>query len=150
KEALMTWFGRSISAVAIAGGLAACGSSEVPAKQLADAEAGIRAAREVGAEDTPKAALQLKVARDGVDRAQKLSKDGEQERASAALEEAKLDAELAVLLAKQEKVEAQAAHAKQRAVGASQAKSVTEPESETPAEAMPSQPMLEEPQSLDK
>lgn len=118
----MTWMGRSICAAAITWLAVGCGSSEVPAKQLADAESGIRAAREVGAEDTPKAALQLKIAQDGVQRAQKLSADGEHERARAALQEAQLDAELAVLLAKQEKIEANASAAKQRADTVEQAK----------------------------
>jgi hypothetical protein len=95
----------------------------VPAKQLADAEAGIRAAREVGAQDTPKAALQLKLAQDGVQRAQEQSKDGDNERATATLEEAQADAELAVLLAKQEAVEARAHQAKSRAESVDQAKS---------------------------
>lgn len=89
----------------------------MPAKQLADTEASIRAAKEVGAEDNPAAALQLKIARDGLERAQRLSKDGENDRARSVLEEAELDAELAVLLARQEASEAKAMQAKQR-VGA--------------------------------
>jgi hypothetical protein len=106
----------------------------VPAKQLADAESGIRAAREVGAQDTPRAALQLKLAQDGVQRAQEQSKDGDNERATATLEEAKVDAELAVLLAKQEAVEARAHQAKSRANSVDQAKS----NEETPKEELPS------------
>ena len=102
------------------------------AKELAQAEAGIRAAREVGAEDTPKAALQLKIAQDGVQRAQKLSADGEHERARAALQEAELDAELAVLLAKQEKMEASAAQAKSRADSLNQAKSESQMKEQEP------------------
>jgi hypothetical protein len=95
----------------------------MPAKQLASTEASIRAAQEVGAEQTPRAALQLKLARDGVERAQQWSKDGNTEAARAVLQEAELDAELAVLIAKQEKLEASAVQAKQRADSLEQAKS---------------------------
>ena len=123
----MTSTERSICIAAVAWLGIGCGSSEVPAKQLADTEASIRAAREVGAEDTPKAALQLKIAQDGLARAQKLSADDENEEARTVLQEAELDAELAVLLAKQEKVEASASQAKSRADGAAEAKSPETP-----------------------
>lgn len=130
----MTWIGRYVgTGIVVAAMGAGCGGSEVPAKQLAETEASIRAAREVGAQDTPKAALQLKIAQDGLQRAQKLSEDGEGEQAAIVLQEAEVDAELAVLLAKQETVEARATQAKRRAesqAGASnydQAKSVDTP-----------------------
>ena len=129
-----------IGVVVVAAALGAgCGGSEVPVKQLADTEASIRAARELGAEDTPKAALQLKIAQDGLQRAQKLNEDGEGEQARAVLEEAHVDAELAVLLAKQEKMEASASQAKRRAESSSghgqaksydQAKSVDTPKAD--------------------
>jgi hypothetical protein len=90
----MTWTERSIGIGVVALLGLGCGGSEVPTKQWADTEASIRAARELGAEDTPKAALQLKIAQDGVQRAQKLNEDGEGEQARAALQEAQLDAEL--------------------------------------------------------
>jgi len=100
----------------------ACASHEMPAKQLASTEASIRAAEEVGATQTPNAALQLKLARDGVERAHEWNKDGNDEAARAVLQEAELDAELAVLLAKQEKLEASATQAKQRVDSIDQAK----------------------------
>jgi hypothetical protein len=119
----MKWFERSIGTVAAVAWLGiGCGSSEVPAKELAQTEASIRAAHEVGAEDTPKAALQLKIAEDGLQRAQKLAAEDEHEQARLALQEAEADAELAVLLAKQEKVEATASQAKRRAENMDQAK----------------------------
>ena len=55
-------------------------------------------------------------------RAHEWSEDGNTEAARAVLQEAELDAELAVLLAKQEKLEASAQQAKQRADGLDQAK----------------------------
>lgn len=125
----MTWTERSIGigVVVLATLGLGCGGTEVPTKQWADAEASIRAAQELGAKDTPKAALQLKIAQDGVQRAQKLNEDGEGEQARLALQEAELDAELAVLLAKQEKIEASASQAKRRAAGVNQAKSADSP-----------------------
>jgi hypothetical protein len=122
----MTWIERTICVATIAGSAwvsVGCGSSEVPAKQLAQTEASIRAAHEVGADDTPKAALQLKLAKDGMQRAQKQSADGDNERAQATLQEAELDAELAVLLAKQEAIESKANQAKGRADSLDQARS---------------------------
>jgi hypothetical protein len=131
----MTWIGRSICTVAAVTWLVGCGGSEVPAKQLADTEASIRAARELGAEDTPKAALQLKIAEDGLQRAQALSADDEQEAARLALQEAEADAELAVLLAKQEKVEASASQAKSRAESMDQAKDMDQAKEQAPKDA---------------
>jgi len=128
----MTWIERSICIATLTGSALlgiACGSSEVPAKQLAETEAGIRAANELGAQDNPKAALQLKLAKDGLQRAQEQSKDGDNDRARATLEEAQADAELAVLMAKQEAIEARANQAKTRADGVDQAKSVETPKS---------------------
>jgi len=78
--------------------LAGCGSSDVPAKQLADSEAAIRAASEVGAKDNPEAALHLKLAHEEYDKAQAMSKQDKQDSAKALYERAKVDAELALAL----------------------------------------------------
>src|SRR5688500_16246832 len=96
--------------------LAGCGSSEVPAKQLAESEAAIRAASEVGATEHPQAKLQLQRARDRYDQAQAASKEGEQERARALLEKAEADAELALALTRKEQATAKAEQAKRRVV----------------------------------
>lgn len=126
----MTWIERSIGMGVVSLLALGCGGSEVPTKALAETQASIRAAHEVGAHDTPKAALQLKIAQDGLGRAQKLNEDGEGEQARAVLEEARLDAELAVLLARQEQIQARAMQAKRRADGYGQAKSVDGPKVE--------------------
>lgn len=94
--------------------LCACGSSDVPAKQLAESEAAIRAASEVGAKDNPQAALHLKLARDRYDQAQVLSKEGEQESAKVLLEKAEVDAELALALTRKEQAAERAEQAKRR------------------------------------
>ena len=96
------------------GGLA-CGGSELPVNHLADAEASIRAAEEVGAQSTPEAALQLKMANDRLTRAQALTAEGENEEAAKLLEEARVSAELALLLARKEDAQARALEAQQRA-----------------------------------
>ena len=113
----MQWFKQGKWAAGLSLGVlaCACAGSEVPAKQLADAEASIRAAREVGAEHTPDAALQLKMANDRLQRAQSLSADGENESAAKLLEEAEADAELALLLARKEDAQVRALQAQQRA-----------------------------------
>src|SRR5690242_10240236 len=72
----------------------ACASSEVPAKDLADSEAAVRTATELGAKGTPEAALHLQMAKDRLERAKSLNEKGEGDSAKTMLEEAKADAEL--------------------------------------------------------
>jgi pyridoxal biosynthesis lyase PdxS len=73
--------------------------------------AGIRAAEEVGAADVPQASLHLQLAKEELEKAKALSKDGEQNQAKSMLERAESDAELAVALSREdaEKTDAQAA-----------------------------------------
>jgi hypothetical protein len=127
---LLTWLG------------IACGGGDVPTRQLADTEASIRAAKEVGAEDNPDAALQLKMARDGLARAENLNKAGEHDEAKTVLEQAELDAELAVLLARQEASEAKASQAKLRAesLGSAKQSAPVEQQPEQPSKALPPGP----------
>lgn len=85
-----------------------CGHSEVPATRLADAEAAIRAANEVGAPSIPRAALHLKMANDQVETAKKYVANDDEELAAFALDRAKLDAELALALARENQAAAKA------------------------------------------
>jgi hypothetical protein len=78
-----------------------CAAAPVPAERLASAEAGIRAATEVGAEAVPQAALHLKLARDQVELARTLIKSGDNDRAAMLLSRAETDAELALSLARE-------------------------------------------------
>jgi hypothetical protein len=110
-----------------------CGSSSVPVTQLADAESSIRAAHEVGAEGTPDAALQLKMARDRLARAKALSAQGENDEARALLQEAEVDAELALLLTRKEQASHRAFQAESR--GREQAKEQESKTSEIKGEA---------------
>jgi hypothetical protein len=78
----------------------ACGGAAVPTEKLTDAEASIRAAKEVGGSSVPQAELHLKLAQEQVELARKLSADGENERAAHVLLRAKADADLALALAR--------------------------------------------------
>ena len=82
--------------------LAACGSSiPPPSDKLASAEAAARSARELGAEKEPKAALHLKLATEQIDQAKSLMKENDNQRADLVLQRASADAELSVMLAKE-------------------------------------------------
>jgi hypothetical protein len=99
---------------------AACGSSEVPTKQIADSQAAVRGAEEVGAAQHPQAALHLKMARDQISKAQALSKEGEHDAAKQLLKQAELDAELALTLTREQKAENDAQRAQQQLESLSQ------------------------------
>jgi hypothetical protein len=81
---------------------AGCASTDMPVAELARTQAAIRAASEVHAERIPRAALHVKMARDQLDTAKRYIANGEGDEASAALDRAELDAELAVMISKQE------------------------------------------------
>jgi hypothetical protein len=86
-----------------------CASAPVPAERLASAEAGTRAAIEVGAEKVPEAALHLKMARDQIEVAKGLVQTGDRDRASLVFVRAEADAELALALAREDAARAEAA-----------------------------------------
>lgn len=105
-----------IAAIAMASTLAlaaGCGSAPLKTDR---STSGIRAAEEVGAKEVPRAALHLQLAREGLAKAEKLSKDGEPEQARSMLMRAEADAELAVALSREsaDKSEAEAAIEKVR------------------------------------
>lgn len=101
------------SFLALAGCLAlACGASvPVPAAQVSDTQAAIRAAEEVGAPSIPKAALHLKMAKDQLQTAQGQISNGDNEEAKMTLDRARVDAELALALAKEAGLRAKATEA---------------------------------------
>jgi hypothetical protein len=95
--------------------LVACGSSIPPPQdRLATAEAASRSARELGAEREPKAALHLKLASEQIDQGKKLMADGENKRADLVLQRAGSDAELAVMLAKENTAKGEAEKAQEK------------------------------------
>lgn len=86
--------------------LARCATAPVTNEHIA--EAPIRAAEELGASQVPEAALELKLARDQTEQAKQLLKNGDKGRAEMMLLRAKADAELAVALAKEAPLQAEA------------------------------------------
>lgn len=89
-------------------------SSTLPPDRIAEPRAAIRAATEMGAQNNPQAALHLKLAQDQVARADKLIKDGDKDQAGWALMRADADAELALALAKEEKLKGEVGEAQKR------------------------------------
>jgi hypothetical protein len=85
-----------------------CGSAPPPTARLTSSEAAIRAAREVGAQSDPKAALHLKLAEEQRQKAEGLVKDGKNEEADGLLMRAEADAELALALARSAQMRAEA------------------------------------------
>jgi hypothetical protein len=95
---------------------AACGSQAMPPPAAVEAKTSISAAEAVGAQNEPKAALHLKLAKDQSARAEQALQNGDEDEARLLIEQAKVDAELALVLTResQARVEAQQALAKVR------------------------------------
>ena len=91
--------------------LAACGGAAPPTHQLTESNSAIRAAEEVGAENTPKAALHLKMARDHLRNAEALIAEEENDAAALVLKRAEADADLALALAREAQARAAAEEA---------------------------------------
>jgi len=88
-----------------------CGGAPPPVDQRVATEAGIRGAKEAGAEQEPAAKLYLKLADEQLSKAKKLIDDGDNEEALALLQRAESDADLAHALAKKKASEEIAAEA---------------------------------------
>jgi len=82
-----------------------CASATLPTDQVASAEASVRAAKELGASSVPRAELHLRLAQDELKQAQKSAEGGDGERGKMLLERARVDAELAIALARQSEAE---------------------------------------------
>lgn len=92
-----------------------CGASvPVPTAQVTETQAAIRAAEEVGAPGVPKAALHLKMAKDQLQTAQSQISDGDNEQARMTLDRARVDAELALALARETSLRAKATEAMEK------------------------------------
>jgi len=97
--------------IVLASAIVACASA--PTAQLGESEAAYRAAQEVGAAKQPDAAYHLKLAEDQIAAAKQLM-DGDRkdkQRARDLLEQAELDAEVAISTAKTADAEARAKQA---------------------------------------
>jgi hypothetical protein len=93
--------------------LLACGGSALPAPKVTEAESAVSAAQAVGAAENPRGALHLKMARDQLAEAKTLIRNGDEEEARLVLEGAEADAELALMLTREEQARAQATQAAQ-------------------------------------
>jgi hypothetical protein len=83
--------------------LAGCGSSFLPpTDRLATAEAAVRSAKELGAAQNPQGKLHLQLAEEQIEQARGLMKDGDNKLADNKLMRASADAELAVVIAKEQ------------------------------------------------
>lgn len=89
-------------------GLAACASTPAPHERHANAQAAIRTATEMDAEQVPQAALHLKLAQEQFDRGKALMNDGDNHRATFMLMRAKADAEIALAMARENKTRTEA------------------------------------------
>jgi hypothetical protein len=84
------------------GSLAGCGGAALPARAQTDAVAAVRSAEALGSTDTPTASYQLELARGELRTADAFIRDGHMEQARASLESAKVDAELAMALRRED------------------------------------------------
>lgn len=87
------------------------GCAGAPLRTEEASTSGIRAAQEAGAAKVPQASLHLQLAREELEMARNLSAKGEKDKASSMLLRAEADAELAVVLSREdaERTEADAA-----------------------------------------
>ena len=90
-----------------------CGKEALPAPKVAEAQSSISAAAAVGAEHNPQGALHLKMARDQLQIAESLAKDGKDDEARLLLERAEADAEIALMVTREEAARAEAQRAQQ-------------------------------------
>jgi Domain of unknown function (DUF4398) len=91
--------------------LCACGGAELNQTRATDVQASVMAAEQVGAADQPKAALHLQLAKEQIEAAKRLAADGDQSNSNLMLDRAKVDAELALQLARTEHEQASARQA---------------------------------------
>ena len=102
-------FALCLAAIATGSLGVACGASyPEPKEAQTSTEAAVRGAQEVGADKDPQATLHLKYATDQITEAKNLIASGDNHRAEMVLMRAKADAELAVALAKERTVKADA------------------------------------------
>ncbi len=80
---------------------AGCASSDPPLRTESSTSA-ISAAEAVGAKDVPQAALHLQLAREELDQAKSLADKGDKDKSASMLLRAEADAQLAVLLSKEQ------------------------------------------------
>jgi hypothetical protein len=91
--------------------LGCAGNYPPPTQQMADVQAANRSANELGAQNNPKAQLDLKLAEEQMQQAKKAMNDDDNQAAERLLTRAKADAELAVALTREDNARVEAAKA---------------------------------------
>jgi hypothetical protein len=94
--------------------LFACGGAQLNQAKLSDAQSSVSAAEAIGANNQPKAALHLQLAKDEMAEARRLAADGDGENAALFLDRARADAELSMQLARTEQEQQKARQAWQK------------------------------------
>jgi hypothetical protein len=90
------------AAIAAAALLVGCATtSEAPVERLVTSQATVRAAEEVGAGQSPRAAFHLRLAKEQLAEAKRMINAGNNEEANVLLQRAAADAELSMALTKQ-------------------------------------------------
>lgn len=96
--------------------VAGCGASyPAPTQHMADAQAALRSAQELGADGLPEAQLHLKLAEEQIAKGKADLEDNDNKRADFTFVRAKADAELALALAKEQKAKVQTQRAAEKA-----------------------------------
>ena len=90
------------------------GGSSLPPARVTETQSTISAAEAVGANNNPRAALHLKLARDQMKGAEALLRDGDDQEARLMLDRARVDAELALVLTRSAEQRAEAMRAMQQ------------------------------------
>lgn len=92
---------------------AASGCASTPLRTEGSTSA-IRAAEEIGAKDVPRAALHLQLAKENLEKAAAMAKAGDADKAKSLLARAEVDAELAVVLSRENSEKKDATEAVER------------------------------------
>lgn len=90
----------------------ACASTSLPQQQLMNTQGAITSAEELQGDDDPDAKLHLTFARDQLNSAKQMMANGDGDEAERMLDRASVDADLALLLARSEKLRQQSSAAK--------------------------------------
>jgi hypothetical protein len=94
--------------------LLACGGAQLNQAKVTEVQSSVSAAEAVGANNQPKAALHLQLAKDEMVEAQRLAAGGDGENAALLLDRARADAELAMQLARTDQEQEKARQAWQK------------------------------------
>lgn len=86
-----------------------CATTPVPADKLASSQAAVKSAQEMNAQNEPRAALHLKLAKEQLHQAKDLMKDGKNEQARAVLTRAEADGDAALNIARAKAAQIEAA-----------------------------------------